>query len=142
MNPHPSTSTTTSNMMLVSQQFLHILVDSQIVTNTQIWNVQAEVVTLYGQIHPWVRTILKIVEDRFEYTRQAFLSKIQFDLHTCIDDFEGRVSSQFSRIEMPDLGDIMDVLRVEVFFLTESYMLSISLTIPLFIHLATPSRPR
>ncbi|KAF3627956.1 hypothetical protein FXO38_28496 [Capsicum annuum] len=75
--PHrPSTSAVASGMMFVSSEFLQSLVDSQSITNIPLQNVKDEVVTLYGQIQPWVWTTLKIVEATLESVHWATMSEL------------------------------------------------------------------
>lgn len=72
-------------------------------------------VTLCGQIYPWIWTTIETVEARLESAHRPTMSKLQVELHAYIDVFEGGLSVWFSSIETSDLGDIrkeLGILRV------------------------------
>lgn len=61
---------------------------------------------------------------------------LRADLHVRIDAFKECVTTRFVKIKMLDLRHIrekVDILRVEVYSLTESHMPAISPIVPLFV---------
>lgn len=76
------------------------MLDNQSNPKTQLWNVEANVVTLYRQIRPWIQTILEIAEARLVSAHWVVMLELQDDLHSCIDVFEGWVSARFNSINM------------------------------------------
>lgn len=66
--PHPSLVAATTSMVLVSHKFLHILVEIQRVTTTQIENVEVEVASLYGKIWPQVWMTLEATKTILQAT--------------------------------------------------------------------------
>ncbi|KAF3636438.1 hypothetical protein FXO37_25447 [Capsicum annuum] len=75
--PRPSTTTTVIGMVFVSREFLNNLVESKSATTTQLENVEANVASLYGQIQPWVRMILKAVETRLQDSHRDEILEFQ-----------------------------------------------------------------
>lgn len=64
------------------------------------------------------------------------MSKLRAKFHSLIDAIKDRVLSQFSSIEISDIGDIkdeVDLFRVEVHTLTKSHISSITLVVSLII---------
>lgn len=108
----PSTTAFAISMTLVSRGFLHRLVDIQGVTNERLRIIETEVATLYGQIQPWVRTRLEMVEARWDIVHRVSTSELRADLQGRIDSFKRCIVALFLEIKVTDLGYISVIPRM------------------------------